>query len=82
MLDLQRSERTGLEEAVFCQGKSARQVASICHDAIDKNYRLLLTRLINNKYQALPDDIKTALNYEPESNTAILGQYSCTGKPE
>ncbi|WP_066017680.1 nickel pincer cofactor biosynthesis protein LarB [Endozoicomonas atrinae] len=80
LLDLQRADRTGLEEAIFCQGKSAKQIASICQNAIDQNYRLLLTRLIKSKYQALPDNIKTALSYNPESNTAVLGQYAVSGK--
>ena len=79
LLDLTRAQRTGLEEAVFCQGKTVDQIASICRAAIVDGYPLLLTRLDHNKFQALPDEIITQLDYDALSNTAVIGQRTAHG---
>ncbi|MGI9273249.1 MAG: nickel pincer cofactor biosynthesis protein LarB [Endozoicomonas sp.] len=79
LLDLNRRDRTGLEEAIFCQGKSASQINVICQSALDDNYRLLLTRLCEEKFHALPDRIQVALDYNANSRTAILGDCKVEG---
>ena len=79
LLDLNRRERTGLEEAIFCQGKSASQINVICQSALDDGYNLLLTRLCEDKFHALPDRIQVALDYNACSRTAILGECRVEG---
>ena len=71
-LDLARHERIGLDEAIFCAGKTADQIAAIL-DAFPAGGGLLLTRLDGAKFEALPARLRAALDYEPLSRTAILG---------
>ena len=71
-LDLARRERIGLDEAIFCAGKTADQVAAIL-DAFPAGGGLLLTRLEPLKFDALPPRLRAALDYEPMSRTAIFG---------
>ena len=78
-MDLTRAQRTGLEEAVFCQGKTVDQIASICRAAIVDDYPLLLTRLDHDKFQALPDEVITRLDYDALSSTAVIGQRTAHG---
>lgn len=72
--DYERRARIGLDEAVFCAGKSAAQVAAIVAGVRDGVSGLLLTRLDQDKYAALPPDQQASLDYDPVSRTAILGQ--------
>ena len=37
MLDLSRAARTGLDEAIFCDGKTAPQIAEIVSELVKKN---------------------------------------------
>lgn len=71
-LDLARRERIGLDEAIFCAGKTADQIAAIL-DAFPPGGGLLLTRLDVDKRDALPARLRGALDYEPLSRTAVLG---------
>ena len=71
-LDLARHERIGLDEAIFCAGKTADQIAAIL-DSFPAGGGLLLTRLDGAKFEALPARLRSALDYEPLSRTAILG---------
>ena len=71
-LDLARHERIGLDEAIFCAGKTADQIAAIL-DAFPAGGGLLLTRLDAAKFQALPPRLRDALDYEPLSRTAVHG---------
>lgn len=71
-LDLARRERIGLDEAIFCAGKTADQVAAIL-DAFPAGGGLLLTRLDRSKFDALPPWLRAVLDYEPSSRTAIFG---------
>jgi hypothetical protein len=68
--DLRRAARIGLPEAIFCQGKSADQLASIIAAAAGN---LLLTRLSTETLQALPTSSRQRLDYDPLSRTAFLG---------
>ncbi len=72
-LDLLRHERVGLDEAIFCAGKSAAQVAAIVDSVAGRISGLLLTRLDPEKFEALPPSCRTALDYDAVSRTAILG---------
>lgn len=72
-LDLLRAERLGLDEALFCAGKTPGQIASIARRIVAEGRSMLLTRLDEARHEALPDDIRAILDYEPLSRTAILG---------
>ena len=71
-LDLSRRDRVGLDEAVFCAGKTAEQIAAIL-EALPPGRGMLLTRLDPDKHAALPGPLRDALDYEPLSRTAIFG---------
>ncbi|SNY91082.1 hypothetical protein SAMN04515647_1286 [Cohaesibacter sp. ES.047] len=72
-LDLERRKRIGLEEAIYCEGKTASQVDEICKSAMERGCRLLLTRLCESKLSDLSEPVQSALAYEVKSRTAILG---------
>ena len=71
-LDLARGERIGLDEAIFCAGKTTEQIAAIL-DAFPPGGGLLLTRLDIAKFDALPQRLRGGLDYDPLSRTAIFG---------
>lgn len=71
VLDFQRSERIGFEEAIFCQGKTVEQLDEILARAKAKGASLLLTRLTKEQLDALSE--RAALDYEPVSRTAYFG---------
>jgi len=73
LLDASRRERTGLDEAIFCAGKSVEQIAAILAHAEFEGRRLLLTRLAPDVHAALPAERAAGLDYDPVSRTAILG---------
>ena len=70
VLDEERTGRLGFGEAVFCAGKSARQIAAIIDHA---TIPMLLTRLDPEKFAALPEAQQVALDYDPISHTAFSG---------
>jgi NCAIR mutase (PurE)-related protein len=74
VLDWGRRARTGLPEAILCEGKSDEQIARILNQAIDRAERLLLTRLAPDRIGILPADLRARLDYDPISRTAILGE--------
>ena len=78
VLDEERTGRLGFGEAVFCAGKSARQVAAIIDHA---TIPMLLTRLDPEKFSALPDGQRAALDYDPVSQTAFSGAAKPAGAP-
>jgi NCAIR mutase (PurE)-related protein len=74
LLDTRRDARIRLSEAVFCAGKSPAQIAAILGDAEARGLSLLLTRLDEARFAALPSPQRDALDYDPLSRTAIWGQ--------
>lgn len=73
IMDWQRKARTGLVEAVYACGKSAACISDIVSQAVSGGHRLLLTRLLPEKYAELPAATAEALDYDSISRTAILG---------
>lgn len=73
VLDFQRSERTGLEEAVLCAGKSPEQIQTIVEMARERGARMLLTRLQPEMFAALNEAHRADLDYDALSETAFLG---------
>ena len=71
--DRDRRARLGMDEAVFCHSKSAQQIAVIVDDALERGGRLLLTRLDDHKLAALPAAQRDALDHDPVSHCAVLG---------
>ena len=84
VLDVAREERIGLEEAVFCAGKSATQLDAICAEAAERGLAaLLLTRLDADKHAAMAPRHRERLDYDPVSRTAVFGvarEASSTGR--
>ncbi|TXM81918.1 circadian phase modifier CpmA, partial [Methylobacterium sp. WL122] len=72
-LDFARADRIGLEEAVYCAGKSPAQVDAILDAAAERAARFLLTRLDPDKHAALRAVHREALDYCPVSRTAVFG---------
>jgi pyridinium-3,5-biscarboxylic acid mononucleotide synthase len=70
-IDWDRERRTRVVEALFCEGKSPTQIAEILGTA--KGRRMLLTRLAAEVFDELPVELRSTLDYEPLSRTAILG---------
>ena len=81
VLDLRRSARIGLPEAVFCAGKTPEQIAAIVARAEEHGERLLLTRLAPEKFAALHSGTRAKLDLDPLSATAILGGMGATKGP-
>lgn len=71
--DIARRERVGLDEAIFCAGKSIGQIEAILHEARARGAGLLLTRLAAEKLAAFSDDARAALDYDALSRTAFFG---------
>lgn len=73
-LDLERGARLGIDEAVLCAGKSRAQLAAILELAGDAGRALLLTRLAEPAFAALPERHRSGLDYDPVSATAYFGE--------
>ena len=74
LLDTRRDERLRLSEAIFCAGKSPAQITAIVAHAEERGLSLLLTRLDEARFAALPPNQREALDYDALSGTAIWGQ--------
>ena len=72
-LDLLRAERMGLEEALFCAGKSDDQVARIVETVAGAGRSMLLTRLDPPRYASFAESVRSLLDFDPLSRTAFLG---------
>src|SRR5450759_2707381 len=71
--DVSRGERVGLDEAIFCSGKSASQIEAILDEARTRGARLLLTRLSAEQLHDFSAAARAALAYDPLSRTAFFG---------
>lgn len=70
--DIERDLRIGLPEAVFCEGKPRRALNTLLERfAKDIDHPILFTRLDEEIFEALPEDIKKVYDYEPISRTAF-----------
>lgn len=72
-LDFGRADRIGFDEAIFCPGKSTSQLIEILNRASARGASLLLTRLSQAQRAELPQELASALDYEPVSRTAYFG---------
>lgn len=72
ILDFQRKQRIGFEEAVFCQGKTLEQLNHILSVARSRNEPLLLTRLSSLQLEGLDAGHRQDLDYDEISRTAYF----------
>jgi len=72
-LDLLRAERMGLDEALFCAGKTAGQISRIVETVAGAGRRMLLTRLDETRHASLDEAVRALLDYDPLSATARVG---------
>jgi NCAIR mutase (PurE)-related protein len=79
-LDFDRRRRTGLDEAVFAQGKSPEQLVRILASARSRGSGLLLTRLSAEKYRAL-GEWSASLDYCEFSGTAFFDREAAPEEP-
>ena len=74
-----RRARIGFDESIYCAGKSARQLDAILARSIEADQPRLLTRLEAGTFDALAGAHSGALDYDPVSRTAVLGQGAAPG---
>jgi NCAIR mutase (PurE)-related protein len=72
-LDLLRADRVGLDEALFCAGKTVEQISRIVETVAAAGRSMLLTRLTEDRHLALEAPLRARLSYDPLSRTAFLG---------
>lgn len=68
-----RAGRIGIPEAVYSEGKSAAQLTHLIGEAVREDRRLLLTRLGRAAHDELDASIRSALDYDERSRTAVVG---------
>jgi NCAIR mutase (PurE)-related protein len=73
ILDRQRRQRLGFDEAIFCETKTVEQIAAIIDDARENEHGLLLTRLTAAQFAGLTQIQQNRLDYDPLSRTAYYG---------
>ncbi|MEM7256645.1 MAG: nickel pincer cofactor biosynthesis protein LarB [Pseudomonadota bacterium] len=78
--DWDRQQRTGVSEAVLCEGKTAQQISDILSQANERQVSLLLTRLTPDQ---MPQYQQAFSNFEPDarSHTAVLNNGIGVPKP-
>ncbi len=72
VLDFDRVNRTGLAEAVYCEGKSLTQLESICQTVSDHRRSMLLTRLDASEFDRLDQQFPGLIEYDPASRTGFV----------
>lgn len=72
-MDWEREARTGVPEAVFAAGKTTAQIETIVAMALERDKRLLVTRLEEASLASLSSGVRDALDYDPVSRTAVVG---------
>lgn len=72
LLDLTRRQRTGLDEAVYCAGKSVDHILEILRQVDEQGARILLTRLERAQFDELPEPFRQRLDFDPLSTTAFF----------
>jgi pyridinium-3,5-biscarboxylic acid mononucleotide synthase len=73
VFDFSRAERIGFAEAVLCEGKSPRQLIDVVNLVSARSSCILMTRLDPTIYGALPDNVKSFIDFDAESRTGIVG---------
>lgn len=71
-LDLERQSRTGLAEAIFCEGKSPEQLLMICARVKANQNPMLFTRLAPQVHELLAAQYPDLIAYDPVSRTGAV----------
>ena len=71
LLDFERESRTGLAEAVFCEGKSDQQLKTICELVVNEARSMLFTRLSTEQFETVNEMQPGVLDYDAVSGTAF-----------
>ncbi|MEO0729171.1 MAG: nickel pincer cofactor biosynthesis protein LarB [Pseudomonadota bacterium] len=82
VLDPGRAGRIGLGEAIYCAGKTVAHIEEIIRQARLEETPYLLTRLATAQHSALAPEVARALDYDPLSETAVLGMPRRGVKPQ
>lgn len=69
-LDLNRSQRTGCPEVIFCEGKTSEHLSEIFHNIVEAHGECLGTRASEHHYLAVKKIIPD-VRYDPVSRTLI-----------
>ena len=80
-MDYARKERCGVEEAVFCQSKSAQQIDQIVEMADKLGHKLLFTRLSEQKFLQLAASTQQLLEFDSIGSVAVLGKMTKADGP-
>lgn len=76
ILDYERLSRCGVEEAIFCESKTATQINEIIVQSLAQNRRLLMTRINSNQFEQLTQTAKENITYYPNARCAVLGSLN------
>ena len=80
-LDFDRENRTGLAEAVFCEGKSLAQLQEICAQIEAAEKPMFFTRLEIDVFKQLSESVpENLLEYDKISRTASYKPYENLSK--
>lgn len=71
LIDWERERRTGVAEALLCEGKSVAQIEAILSDAHERP--MLLTRLAESQHRQFGPETQARLDYDTLSRTAFHG---------
>jgi NCAIR mutase (PurE)-related protein len=71
-LDHHRANRIGIEEAIYCAGKSDAQIETILGELRAVHKSCLLTRLSPESHARIGAEFRSLLDYEPASRTAFF----------
>lgn len=81
-IDFDRLRRIGFTEAIQCEGKTPRQIASALGQAKDGGAPVLLTRLDEGAFERLDGALRAGIDYDAISRTGIFGDWSAPlGEP-
>jgi NCAIR mutase (PurE)-related protein len=82
-LDFDRTNRTGLSEAILCTRKSLAQLVEISQQIAEAGRTMLYTRLEADVFVQLEKQFPDTFDYDPVSRTAYQGQPEpCAGNPQ
>ena len=71
-LDLKREQRIGLDEAIFCSGKSDEQIEIILGQILEQQRSCLLTRLNSDQYGRITTTYRDLIDFDEVTNTAFF----------
>lgn len=73
LLDEERFERTGLDEAVFSETKSIAQLLAVARQTVEGQGRRLFTRLAPAQHAGIDAALPGCMDYDAVSRTGIIG---------